>query len=331
MTRSAVSRIPVEIDGALVVDKPAGPTSHDIVARVRRLTGGARVGHTGTLDPFATGVLPLLLGRATRLARFLVSDRKAYRATVKLGASTTTDDLDGEITRRFDGPLPAPNEVRDALAAFRGRIEQRPPDFSAKKIGGQPAYAMARRQEAVTLAPVSVETFHLEAEFIGGDEVVLHLECSSGYYVRALARDLGEALGCGAHLVALRRIRSGAFGEGQAVTLSDLDARRPAEWPVVAPADLLAWLPAAHVSAAVVERVSHGGGVAPDGVIGWDSPAHAPAGIERLEASGRDGPSGGDEWRPVRLLGPGGRLVAVARQSLGDSASGFLQPFVVLV
>jgi len=205
------------VDGVLVVDKPAGPTSHDIVDRARRVLGTRRVGHTGTLDPFATGVLPLCLGRATRLARFLTAGEKAYRARLRLGFATTTDDLTGE-------PLGAPREVdfspstlESALAALVGDLDQVPPAFSARQVGGQRLYELARRGEAVARAASPVSVYALELVSRGASTLELDVRCSAGTYVRALARDLGERLGCGAHLVSLRRTRSGGFGLENAV------------------------------------------------------------------------------------------------------------------
>ncbi len=204
------------LDGVLVVAKPAGPTSHDVVALVRRLAATKRVGHGGTLDPFATGVLPVFLGRATRLVEFHLGDRKGYRATVCFGASSTTDDLDGELTP-VDGPAPDRDAVVAALGAFRGPISQVPPAFSAIKVEGRRAYALARSGEPPTLASRDVTIHRLElVDWDGSDPDrpigVLEVECSAGTYVRALARDLGLAIGSAAYLGALTRTASGAFG-----------------------------------------------------------------------------------------------------------------------
>jgi tRNA pseudouridine55 synthase len=203
------------LDGILVVAKPAGPTSHDIVALVRRLSGTKRVGHGGTLDPFATGVLPLFLGRATRLVEYHLHDRKAYRATVCFGASSTTDDLDGELTPS-DGPAPDRVAVEAALAAQLGSIAQVPPAYSAIKLGGRRAYAMARAGETPILAPRSVTIDRLELIHWDGTDpdrpiAIVEVECSAGTYVRSLARDIGRAVGSAAYLGALVRTRSGGF------------------------------------------------------------------------------------------------------------------------
>jgi tRNA pseudouridine55 synthase len=217
------------MDGILVAAKPAGPTSHDVVALVRRLAATRRVGHGGTLDPFASGVLPLFLGKATRLVEYHLADRKTYRATVCFGASSATDDLEGELTPAT-GAAPDRAAVEGALGAFTGVVSQRPPAYSAIKVAGRRAYAMARAGEAVELAPREVTVHRLEIVDWDGDDAdrpvaVLDVECSAGTYVRSLARDLGEAVGSAAYLGALVRTASGPFTLEGAVTL---DAAREA-------------------------------------------------------------------------------------------------------
>jgi tRNA pseudouridine55 synthase len=216
------------LDGILVVDKPIGPTSHDIVGLIRRLAATKRVGHGGTLDPFASGVLPVFLGRATRVVEFHLTDRKRYRATVCFGAASTTDDLEGELTPS-DGPVPTRAAVEAVLPDFIGTIQQRPPAYSAIKLGGRRAYAMARAGETVELAPreITIE----ELTLIDWDDTdperaiaVVDVICSAGTYVRALARDLGERLGNAAYLGALRRTGAGAFGEADALSLDTVRA-----------------------------------------------------------------------------------------------------------
>jgi tRNA pseudouridine55 synthase len=206
---------PVEIDGILVVAKPSGPTSHDIVALVRRLTGVRRVGHGGTLDPFAAGVLPVFIGRATRMVEYHLSDEKAYRADIAFGARSTTDDLDGELTPT-DGAAPTRDALVAALDGFRGTIEQVPPDYSAVRIAGRRAYELARHGQKPELRSRSVEI--RELNLVGWDDSdparpvgTLEIRCSAGTYVRALARDIGEQLGSGAYLAALTRTASGPF------------------------------------------------------------------------------------------------------------------------
>jgi tRNA pseudouridine55 synthase len=232
------------VDGVLVVDKPAGPTSHDLVDRVRRALGTRRVGHTGTLDPFATGVLPICVGRATRLARFLSGGEKEYLGTVRLGFATTTDDLTGE-------PLGAPvafeataGELSAAVASLVGSFDQVPPAFSARHVAGRRLYELARRGEAVPRAASRVTVHALELVSRTADTVQLLVRCSPGTYVRALARDLGERLGTGAHLTALRRTRSGAFALSQAVPGDDLSGAAGKLMPMAA---LLLHLPAVSV------------------------------------------------------------------------------------
>lgn len=214
------------MDGVLVLRKPPGPTSHDVVGLVRRLSGTRRVGHGGTLDPFAAGVLPVFLGLATRLVEYHMGDDKAYRATVCFGASSATDDRDGELVRG-DGPAPTREAVIGALEGFRGQIEQRPPAFSALKVAGRRAYELARQGIATELAPRTV-TIH-RIELVEWDETdperptaVLDVECGAGTYIRAIARDLGEQLGCGAYLGALTRTSSGPFRLEAAHDLDEL-------------------------------------------------------------------------------------------------------------
>jgi tRNA pseudouridine55 synthase len=218
-----------EMDGVLIVAKPAGPTSHDVVGLVRRLSGTRRVGHGGTLDPFAAGVLPVFLGAATRIVEYHMGDDKAYRATICFGARSPTDDRDGELVPG-EGPAPTREAVEEALADFRGSIMQRPPAFSALKVGGRRAYQLARKGETPELAsrPVVIRTLEL-VEWDDSDPerpmAVVDIECGAGTYVRSLARDLGDKLGCGAYLGSLTRTRSGPFSLNEAL---DLDAIRGA-------------------------------------------------------------------------------------------------------
>ncbi len=268
----------------LVVDKPSGPTSHDVVDRVRRELGQRRVGHTGTLDPFATGVLPVCVGLATRLARFFTEGEKTYRATVRLGFATTTDDLMGEPLHEPRAVAVDDEALRTRCAAMVGTFPQVPPAFSAKRVGGQRLYDLARAGRTVERAavPVTVHAFDVLAR--DGDRLEVEVRCAPGTYVRALARDLGEALGVGAHLTALRRTRSGGFGLDSAVSLDALDPRR-----LVPMESLLPEWPAVALNARGREAVRHGRDVTPDLADAW--PPDAPY---------------------VRLLDEAGRLVAVA-------------------
>lgn len=202
------------LSGILVVAKPAGPTSHDIVALVRRLSGARRVGHGGTLDPFASGVLPVFLGSATRMAEYHLADEKAYRAVATFGARSTTDDVEGELTPS-EAPVPTREQVEAALPALTGRIVQRPPAYSAVKVGGRRAYELARRGERPELRDREVEIHELRLTVWEPDperpQATLEVRCAAGTYVRSLARDLGDRLGCGAYLSALVRTASGPF------------------------------------------------------------------------------------------------------------------------
>ena len=302
-------------DGVLVVDKPAGPTSHDVVAVVRRATRVKKVGHTGTLDPLASGVLPLVLGRATRLAQFLSSAEKEYEAEVDLGVSTTTFDRAG---RAVDAPdarsvagLTRP-EIESAIDEFRGTRLQQPPVFSAKKIDGDRAYDLARQNETVALQPVEVTVHALDLLEWSGARLRLRLVCSAGYYVRSLAQALGARLGTGAHLAGLVRTRSGDFSLASAVSLADL-AQRPADVAarVIPLHQLLLWLPALTLTPVGVSLAVRGGMI---------SAVHLD-GAQAVPAAGK-----------VRLMHPDGRLLAIAdRRAAGPSGlSPLLHPGVVL-
>lgn len=210
------------MDGALVVDKPAGMTSHDVVARVRRLANTRRIGHLGTLDPIATGVLPLVVGRATRLAQFFLRNDKTYEGVIRFGNATTTYDIEGEPVGPVTGVELTEAELEPLLDKFRGCISQVPPPVSAKKIGGVPAYKLARRNIPVELQPVHVEVFSFELLQVDGAEASVRLHCSAGTYLRSIAHDLGQMRGTGAFLKSLRRTASGNFTISQALTLDRL-------------------------------------------------------------------------------------------------------------
>ena len=211
------------MDGIIVVDKPGGWTSHDVVGKMRRLAGTRRVGHLGTLDPIATGVLPLVIGRATRLAQFYVRSEKVYDARIRFGYSTDTYDREGTATSVITEPALKPDVLEAKLEAFRGEFLLTPPPVSAKKIGGVPAYRLARRQIEVALKPVPVQVSELRLTEIEGQEVRLLVRCSAGTYLRSIAHELGQAMGCGAHLTSLRRLQSGDFSIEQARTIAELE------------------------------------------------------------------------------------------------------------
>lgn len=212
------------MDGVIVIDKPAGITSHDVVNRVRRLVQTRKVGHLGTLDPLATGVLPLVIGRATRMAQYFSAGEKKYDACIRFGYSTDTYDREGSPTSPQVEPAFNREELERALGKFRGKFLQTPPPVSAKKVGGTPAYKLARKQIAVELEAVEVNVEVLELREMNGPVARIVVHCSSGTYVRSIAYDLGQQLGCGAFVDQLRRTGSGEFIEAQSRTLDELTA-----------------------------------------------------------------------------------------------------------
>jgi tRNA pseudouridine55 synthase len=301
------------MDGVLVIDKPEGPTSHDVVAAARRALKERRIGHTGTLDPLATGVLPLVIGRATRLASLLSSADKEYEAVIRLGAATPTYDAAGRLPSAPPPSAPADvtlERIDAALEQFRGAYEQVPPAFSAKKVGGAAAYELARRNQPVALAPVEVVVRRLEVLGYEDGVVRLRVLASAGFYVRSLAHDLGAHLGCGGYLAALRRTRSGAFTLEQAVSLealvTDPDGARGRFIPIAA---LLPELPGVTLNASGSVRAGHGNTLRPADL----DAASAGLGLEPGSS--------------VRLLSPTGSLVGIAVAG----PDGFLRPRVVLV
>lgn len=225
-TRSAIHGAPRdvsrELSGILVIDKPAGMTSHDVVAAARRILHIRQVGHFGTLDPFATGVLPLSLGKATRFAQFYLKSRKAYQGTIRFGFATDTYDATGEAVGAPMDWHPDAEAIERTFAGFTGRIAQTPPLFSAKRVKGVRAYELARRRQPVKLEPVEVEIYALELIALEDNAARFTVECSGGTYVRSLAHDVGQKLGCPAHLASLRRTAVAEFNEKQAVGLEEL-------------------------------------------------------------------------------------------------------------
>jgi tRNA pseudouridine55 synthase len=315
--------------GALLVDKPKGPTSHDVVAFARRALTTRAIGHTGTLDPLATGLLVLLIGHATRLSRFLVTDEKEYIADVRLGIATATYDaqgLDLEPSAAPDrGPTTvdpasiAPDRIRAVLGDFVGTFPQMPPAFSAKKVDGVRAYQKARKREPVDLKPVEVTVRELDvvSDDVGisapgpraPDPTLLRLRivCGAGFYVRSLAHDIGQLLGCGAHLEALRRTRAGQFSVADALSLEGLErAGDTIGGRLLDPNILLAAMPAVTPTEEGQRRAWNGNTLAP---------AHLQARVP--------GPPGGAK---VRVLSPSGAVLAVAERR----ADGLLHPLVVL-
>ena len=333
------------MDGLLVIDKPVGPTSHDVVARLRRTLDERRVGHTGTLDPTASGVLPLVLGRATRLARFLIASDKSYDAVIRLGVATNTYDSEGvPLGPPHSGLLPDRAAINQALDAFRGTFLQQPPRYSAKKIGGRRSHRIARAyDERVRLkpdpaelnrsdsldppaslrlravpGPVSVTVYAIDILTVDGDTITLRVDCSAGFYVRSLAHDLGRRLGVGAHLARLCRTRSGDLTLDDAIPLAMAEndlARLVAA--IIPPGRMLPHLPAAVLTREGTKRAEHGRDL----------------GLEHFE-KGDPSPLRG-AWPQkapmplfVRLLDPAGDLIGLAEPS---AAPGVLHPSVVLV
>ena len=290
------------MNGLLVIDKPSAMTSHDVVSRLRRATGESMVGHLGTLDPMATGVLPLLLGKYTRLAQFFGPMPKAYTGAIRFGFSTDTYDADGIPVAPVATRLPTNEEIQAAAALFRGQVEQTPPPFSAKKVDGKPAYKAARRGETVMLKPVSLM---IEEFVIGereGEYAEFTVRISSGGYVRSVAHDLGRALGCGAHLARLRRIAAGPFTLAQALTLDEMCALAAAgtlEQSLPHPRTLLPELPATTADTWVAGRLRNGNAV--------NLPEFSNAPLAKVFAGQRD-------------------LVAIVRRVAGT----LFQPIVVL-
>ncbi|OFW02479.1 MAG: tRNA pseudouridine(55) synthase TruB [Acidobacteria bacterium RIFCSPLOWO2_02_FULL_68_18] len=308
------------MDGVLVIDKPQGLTSHDVVAAARRLLGEGRIGHTGTLDPLATGVLPLAIGRATRLVRFLAASDKEYAATIRFGLTTDSYDVTGAETGRT-GAAPSRDAVLGALGRLTGEYLQTPPSYSAKKVEGRRAYALARGAQTVVLAPAPVRVARVELVAFDGERARVTLTCSAGFYVRSFAHALGELAGTGACLEALRRIRAGEFTIEAAVQLEELsDAARVASRLVPLHA-LLGGLPAVTLTDRGRERVAHGQELEPEDYTpaGPQEPPHLMAGDRR---PGPVDPA----W--VRLIDARGALVALATPG---ARAGSLHPSVVLI
>ena len=243
----------ISTDVLLLVDKPAGMSSHDVVALARRALGTRKVGHGGTLDPFATGLLVLLAGRGTRLLQFVPSEPKVYEATIRFGSETDSDDVTGHVVR--EAPLPAPASVVAALPSLTGDLEQLPPAYSAKHIAGERAYAIARRGEVPALAPARVHVERWQVIDHDEDRLVARIACGTGTYIRALARDLGRAVGSAAHLEALRRIRVGPFDVHDATDVETLRSGAPRVHDLV---EALGTMPHVRLEADEARRVRHG-------------------------------------------------------------------------
>jgi tRNA pseudouridine55 synthase len=290
------------VNGLLVIDKPSAMTSHDVVSRLRRATGESMVGHLGTLDPMATGVLPLLLGKYTRLAQFFGPMPKTYSGAIRFGFATDTYDADGIPVAPIATSLPTNEEIQAAAVHFRGQVEQTPPPYSAKKVDGKPAYKAARRGETVVLKPVSLMIEEFMIGELEGEYAEFTMRISSGGYVRSVAHDLGRALGCGAHLARLRRTAAGPFTLAQALTLDEmctLAAAGTLEQSLPHPRTLLPELPATTADTWVAGRLRNGNAV--------NLPEFSNAPLAKVFAGQRD-------------------LVAIVRRVAGT----LFQPIVVL-
>jgi tRNA pseudouridine55 synthase len=300
---------PAPFDGALVIDKPKGKTSHDVVDAVRHLAGFRQIGHLGTLDPLATGVLVLLLGRATRLVRFYTGRRKRYSAGFRFGFATDTYDSDGQPQSADVAPQLDSAVLENLSAENIGRFEQMPPAFSAKKIQGRPAYELARKQKPVELKPVEVELFEYRLTGTEGSVARFVIECSSGTYIRSLAHDMGTKLGCGAHLCEISRTAVGEFSLEQAVKLEELaQAARAGKFAdyVIKLENLLPSLPRVNVLPVVEKRVRHGARF--NIQLAQLQPGHAelpPGATLQLDA-------GQPQMPRLRVFGQDNKLVAIA-------------------
>lgn len=285
------------INGVLPVDKPVGPTSHDVVAIARRALGTRRIGHTGTLDPFASGLLLLCLGPATRLAEYLTGLPKTYTATVRLGETTDTDDHTGEVVARSESWRElSDDDVREALSRQVGIIDQLPPVYSAKKVDGERMYAAARRGEEVVRTPVRITIHSIDVLRVGPPEVDIEVRASSGTYIRAIARDLGEALGTGGHLTALRRTAIGEHHVSDSVPVDRLEDAESVTAALLSPGAAMAHLPMTEIGADDAARVRNGVEI----VLGADRVV-------------------GSEGGTIGLLYEAGHLLAIAERR-GDRA-----------
>ncbi|MGB8959617.1 MAG: tRNA pseudouridine(55) synthase TruB [Candidatus Aminicenantales bacterium] len=298
----------------LIIDKPAGPTSHDVVRRVRKALAMRRVGHGGTLDPDATGVLLVAAGQATRFFPFLSKENKVYEGRIRLGLATDTRDASGRPVSEVSADLPGRAELAAAMTAFEGEILQTPPRYSAKKIAGRPVYKMARAGEEFDLEPVRITIERFALVDYRPPEVDFEAACSAGTYIRSLAHDLGRRLGCGGHLAVLRRTSVGPYGLADAVPLADFEeaAARGEEARFILPLErLLPWAPAVTVRPEAEAFVRNGRSLEPSDLETPVPDFSRPGGREAL----------------ARLLSPGGKLIALARPT-PDGAS--LHPFLVI-
>ena len=314
---------PAPLDGALVIDKPQGRTSHDVVDAARRILGFRQIGHLGTLDPLATGVLVLLLGRATRLAQFYVGRRKRYTATFRFGFATDTYDSDGTPLGPDTAPVLDRAEIERLAAARVGRFPQMPPPYSAKKIHGRPAHELARKKKPMELKAVEIEVYDFRVTEVSGSLAKFSIECAAGTYIRSLAHDMGAALGCGAHLAEISRTAVGEFTLDHAVKLEELERAGAAgdlARYVIPLARLLPELPSVTVLPILEKRVRHGSKF--NVQIAQIQPGHVSA------AQGATAELNSGEWKPARLrvFSQQERLIAIAEAVVPRT----YQPVVVL-
>lgn len=314
---------PTVLDGALVIDKPSGRTSHDVVEAVRRIVGFRQIGHLGTLDPLATGVLVLLLGRATRLAQFYVGRRKRYNSTFRFGFATDTYDADGTALTPDAAPALDRAEIERLAAERVGRFPQMPPPFSAKKIHGRPAHELARKKKPVELKAVEVEVYDFRVNEVTGSIAKVTIECGAGTYIRSLAHDMGAALGCGAHLSEIVRTAVGEFTLDQAVKLEEFDraAKEGALARYIIPLErLLPELPSVTILPILERRVRHGSKF--NVQIAQIQPGRASL------AQGATTELNSGDWKPARLrvFSQQERLIAIAEAVVPRT----YQPLVVL-
>lgn len=311
------------LEGALVVNKPAGRTSHDVVEAVRRVVGFRRIGHLGTLDPIATGVLVLLLGRATRLAQFYSARRKRYLCTFRFGFATDTYDAAGEPLGTDAAPALTRETLEELARPLVGRIEQMPPAYSAKKVRGRPAHELARKKKPVELKPVEVDVYELKLLSVEGSSARFQIECGPGTYVRSLAHDMGRALGAGAHVSEIMRTAVGEFTLDQAMSLEEIAAAKAAgklAERVIPLEGLLADLPSVTVLPIVERRIRNGSRFTVS--LAQIKPGRPPA--------GQSAPAtlDSDRWKParVRVFSREEKLIAIAEPVVPRT----YQPVVVL-
>jgi tRNA pseudouridine55 synthase len=304
------------VDGVLTIKKESGWTSHDVVAKIRHLLGGVKVGHAGTLDPAATGVLPLLIGRGTRIAEYLVEWDKEYRAVLRLGETTDTQDATGTVLARAATDAVTPEAIHEAAGRFRGSIEQMPPMYSAVKVGGVPLYRSARAGKTVVRDARTIVIHALDVEAIQGRDVILRTVCSKGTYIRTLCADIGDALSVGGHMLSLERTRVGPLTIAQALTVDEVVTRHALgrlgddllslDW-------VLGRLEVAVVDEQTADRVKHGAPVPGSKILRWEGTDEAKRGAQR----------------PVRIHCTDGRLVAIGTCS--EASGGPLKVEKVLV